>query len=306
MPRVIPEPPYDLAQLIPEFEPLAREAVLLYPRSGAPGPGESSMGGPLLWPADEAWPYCARPGHWTAGTRDGSWRETSPGAVPMVSVIQLFARDIPGLEFPPGKDLVQLLWCPLVHDSEDPGQLVRPRLYWRNEAETGAREMLPDAPVPREGEYESDLVPRPCTVNPTRVVEYPGYDLPGDLLKTLGPRLEELQDRFGFWYTEVASALQNKVGGYPAWTQEPIWPHCGQGHRMEHLFSVTAEVAYGRWLPLNEHDPGTTQPRWQAPAAEDIVDTIGPDLMIGDMGGVYMFLCRRCPDLPYAHRFDSH
>ncbi|MCU4747044.1 MULTISPECIES: hypothetical protein [Streptomyces] len=305
MPRVIPEPPYDLAQLIPEFAPLASEAVLLYPRSGAPGVLDSSMGGPLLWPADEPWPYCARSGHRAYGSYGGSWKESKPGAVPMVPVIQLFARDAPWVEFPPGKDLAQLVWCPLEHD-EEPGGSVVPRLYWRDEAETGARGTLSDAPVPREGEYGEDLVPRPCTVSPTPAVEYPGYDLPDELLTTLLPRLEQLQDRFGLWYTEVASALQNKAGGYPAWTQSPDWPHCGAGHRMEHLFSVTSEVAYGRWLPLDEHEPGTTQPQWQAPAAEDIVDTIGPELMLGDMGGVYIFLCRRCPDLPYAHRFDCH
>jgi hypothetical protein len=41
--------------------PLARTAVRLHPRSGAPSPGDSSVGGPLLWPAAELWPYGHRP-----------------------------------------------------------------------------------------------------------------------------------------------------------------------------------------------------------------------------------------------------
>ncbi|MGW1027563.1 hypothetical protein ACWD4J_28355 [Streptomyces sp. NPDC002577] len=223
----------------------------------------------------------------------------------MVPVIQLFARDVPWLEFPQGKDVVQLLWCALVHD-EDPAGVVLPKLYWRNEAETAAGGLLHDVPAPHKGEHEDDFVPRPCTVCPTPAVEYPSYDLPDELLTVVRPRLEALQERFGFWYTEVASALQNKLGGYPAWTQSPDWPHCGQGHRMEHLFSITGEPAYGRWLPLDEHEPGTTQPKWNAPAVKEVLDTIGPELEIGDAGGVYIFMCRQCPDLPYAHRSDCH
>ncbi|WP_460068841.1 YwqG family protein [Streptomyces sp. YKOK-I1] len=294
-----------MAELIPEFAALARETTLLYPRSGEPGVRDSSLGGPLLWPVGEPWPHCAQPGHWAFGHEGGSGEGAKPGAVPLVPVLQLFARDVPLLEFPQGEDVVQLLWCALIHD-EDPAGVVLPRLYWRNEAETVAAGLLHDVPAPRAGECEDDFVPRPCTVCPTPAVEYPGHDLPDELLAALRPRLEELEDRFGYWYTEAASALQNKVGGYPAWTQPPNWPHCGQGHRMEHLFSITGEPAYGRWLPLDEHAPGTTQPEWDAPAVQDVLDTIGPELEIGDAGGLYVFLCRRCPELPYAHRYDCH
>lgn len=210
------------------------------------------MGGPLLWPTGEPWPYCAQSGHWAFGTCGDSAGESKPGAVPMVPVIQLFARDVPWWEFPEGKDVVQLLWCALIHE-EDPAGVVLPKLYWRNEAETVARRLLHHFPTPRE--YEDDFVPRPCTVCPTPAVEYPGHDLPNELLTALRPRLEELQDRFGFWCTEAASALQNKVGGYPAWTQSPDWPHCGEGHRMEHLFSVTGEPAYGIGSPWTSTNP---------------------------------------------------
>ncbi|MFE7043404.1 hypothetical protein ACFU9X_29370 [Streptomyces atratus] len=32
-----------------------------------------------------------------------------PGAVPMVPILQLFAHDVPGVEFPKGKDLLRLV-----------------------------------------------------------------------------------------------------------------------------------------------------------------------------------------------------
>ncbi|WP_406291432.1 hypothetical protein [Embleya sp. NBC_00896] len=47
----------------PQLGDLARVAVLLNPTSGAPGAGDSSVGGPLLWPFGEPWPECSV-GHW--------------------------------------------------------------------------------------------------------------------------------------------------------------------------------------------------------------------------------------------------
>ncbi len=46
---------------IPGLASFARKATLLRPAAGAPGLHESSVAGPLLWPADEAWPVCRGP-----------------------------------------------------------------------------------------------------------------------------------------------------------------------------------------------------------------------------------------------------
>ncbi|WP_432117216.1 DUF1963 domain-containing protein [Streptomyces sp. bgisy032] len=259
-------PPVDLDDLIPELASLGRRTTLLLPKSGAPGVRESSLGGPMLWPADEPWPYCGQPGHW-------AWpNEKSPaGTAPMVPVVQLFARDVPQLKFPQGTDVLQLVWCALIHP-QDPAGAALPRLYWRREEEVLAGGVLRDIPAPQQGEYDEDFMPRPCTVSPTQVVEYPNWDFSEDLRQTLQPRIEELEERFGLDYTQWACALQNKVGGYPAWNQPPNWPVCERGHRMEHLLSITGEA--------------------------DL------DMDMGDLGGIYVFLCRQCPELPYAHRYD--
>lgn len=167
--------------------------------------------------------------------------------------------------------MLQLLWCSLVHP-EDQAYAALPKLYWRNTAAALATGLLQDVPVPQQGEYDEEFIPSPCTVSPTPVVEYPNWDLPQDLQQTVRSRIEELEVRFGMEYIRLACALRNKVGGYPAWNQSPNWPLCDRGHRMEHLLSVTAE--------------------------EDL------DMVMGDLGGMYIFLCRRCPELPYAHRYD--
>ncbi|WP_035736694.1 hypothetical protein [Glycomyces arizonensis] len=59
MPLTTPPRPYDILALFPELAAFARTAVRLHPRHGNPSIGESSVGGPLLWPADEPWPMCA-------------------------------------------------------------------------------------------------------------------------------------------------------------------------------------------------------------------------------------------------------
>jgi transposase len=53
--------PVDVTALFPQLAPLARTATRLHPRPGLPTVHDSSVGGPLLWPADEPWPYCDEP-----------------------------------------------------------------------------------------------------------------------------------------------------------------------------------------------------------------------------------------------------
>lgn len=61
MRHTTPPRPFDVAVLFPQLAPLARTATRLHPRPGSPTPHDSSVGGPLLWPADEPWPHCDAP-----------------------------------------------------------------------------------------------------------------------------------------------------------------------------------------------------------------------------------------------------
>ena len=56
-----PPRPFDITAIFPQLAPLARTATRLFPRPGSPSPQDSSIGGPLLWPADEPWPHCEGP-----------------------------------------------------------------------------------------------------------------------------------------------------------------------------------------------------------------------------------------------------
>ncbi|MEY9877921.1 hypothetical protein ABH931_007445 [Streptacidiphilus sp. MAP12-33] len=289
----VPPPPLDLAEHFPDLLPHARSTTLLYPRAGAPSRQESSLGGPLLWPANEPWPMCSASGH--CAMAYGS-AVVGPAPVAAVPVLQLFARDVPALIFPVGRDVLQVLWCPLVHDEGDQWCPV-PMIRWRSSVETAAEPLLDDAPQPYE--FDEDFLPRACSVHPAETVEYPNWDMPQELSERVGRWSEEMEQTLGISYFDAFSTSQSKVGGYPGWTQSPQWPDCACGERMEHLVTVSASESCGRWLPVEERTgPGSGWDHGTAP--ED--NSHGMDM--GDMGGVYIFVCRSCPGWPTAHRYD--
>ncbi|MBC3841117.1 DUF1963 domain-containing protein [Streptacidiphilus sp. 4-A2] len=295
MARTTPARPVDVEAVFPELMPFRREATRLHPRAGAPGPWESSVGGPLLWPAPEPWPYCEEEHPAVA------FAAPEPGAKPLVPVVQLFARDVPDLPFPDGTDVLQVLWCPFDHhDVYAP----RPALRWRDSAACGP---LP-CPPPRPGDAPDDYVPGPCVIHPESIVEFPQWDLPEELHEVLEERFDQVEKETGwsYWY-HLSVAPGIKTGGYPDWTQEAAWPLCGGcGEPMRHLLTVgSAEfdgASWQSWLPLED-----------TPASGTVLDLPYEDrdrvqraagLMLGDMGGVYLFVCTACPDMPHAHRFD--
>lgn len=165
--------------------------TLLTPVLGSPGPADSSIGGPLLWPADESWPRCLMP-----DDRDQSG--VSPCA--MVPVVQLYRRDVPGGWWPEGVDLFQLLWCPNEHWGPPmAGQLEGgPMVFvrWRRAAEAEGRgQCTPVAPV----RFEEWLVPRTCLIETEETVEPAGEPI----------------SRYDVW----------KMGGRPRWSTTDEYEH---------------------------------------------------------------------------------
>src|SRR5262249_50269627 len=91
MTRTTPPRPVDIAALFPLLQRHSSVATRLHPRRGEPTIMDSSVGGPLLWPAEEAWPYCDAPHDYLhklyspAALRRGreiwdtAWRRTATG-----------------------------------------------------------------------------------------------------------------------------------------------------------------------------------------------------------------------------------
>ncbi|MBW4717200.1 DUF1963 domain-containing protein [Saccharothrix obliqua] len=374
-----PDKPVDVAELFPELAGLARTAVRLHPRAGATTVRESSLGGPLLWPADEAWPVCEvdhpdpRPltsaegrelerrlveAHRAVGAsphdaalyrayqaveadirrvRRVEYADDPAARLPMVAIAQFYARDVPELPFPEGTDVCQVLWCPTDHD---PHYAPLPRVWWRDASTVTA---VATAPEPDRDLSEEEYLPTPCRIAPERVVEYPDWDdLPSD----------ELRERISAWErgqewryrADLATAPGTKVGGWPDWIQSPVEPECDRGHRMVPLLTVASgEVgAWRTWLPVETRaevafqkevrfatvdggtghtvierdevfDPAGFRIFGRAVVPESVEEELipdyrtvprGMDMMLGDVGNLYIFMCPHCPDRPVEVEFQ--
>ncbi|MGW4652166.1 hypothetical protein [Kitasatospora sp. NPDC004289] len=125
------------------------------------------------------------------------------------------------------------------------------------------------------------------------MTEYPSWDLPQELWDALEERFDRLEEERGWAYQyHLSTAPGIKLGGYPGWSQDPDVPRCPVCRRpMEHL--LTVESTEGDALSSTAWTPADEDPRAE-----------GPGLTLGDLGGVYLFECRRCPGRPFAQRFD--
>jgi hypothetical protein len=361
MGRTTPPPPLDVTGVFPELAPLARQAVRLHPRAGAPGRGDSSLGGPLLWPADAPWPTCrglrlvdrrqpiapaelqrfraildAADRRWrpsegqalefteeeaaevdriaagaieidlTAGERVYPEPQPHRDQVALVPVLQLYARDVPGLPFPGHADLFQLLWCPNHHGLPWRGPC--PVTVWRRTADVAEPLAAPPASRFEDDRFARDYLPLPCVLHPERVVEYPhpcgvpaAYPHPCNLPAELAERIERWGERHDeLYWAALSTAPGTKVGGHPRWIQPPAWPLCGCGRRMEHLLTIASDEfgPQGRWLPLEDReDPRVTSRRRSIVARASWAPH---GLMLGDVGSLYLFTCTACANRPLA------
>ncbi|MFG2973051.1 hypothetical protein ACGFYY_08600 [Streptomyces sp. NPDC048331] len=166
------------------------------------------MGGPLLWPADEAWPYCDVPDE-----------KSDPGtpATAMVAVAQVYRKNAPGDWWPEDKDVFQLLWCPDVHwDPPAPHADVSPIAEIRRRSSAEVRRVLTSPPSPvRQEDPDYGYSPDPCTLAPVPLVDspYPQALPDGELLKSVQEYVGATGDG-GDVITQVAGI---KFGKWPTW-----------------------------------------------------------------------------------------
>jgi hypothetical protein len=300
MTRTTPPRPLDIVAAFPELAGLTRTAFRLHPCPGAPTVHDSSVGGPLLWPADEPWPQ-HEPGYlpntpvptlsdvhavrslltqaWSRarGPRENllslQEREAverlrasrdlgvlTPGPQSLIPVVQLYARDVPGLAFPEGTDLLQVLWAP---GFEIEGCSTAVQVRWRLASQV--REILSSPPEPAYVECD-DHVPEPCLLHPEPVRELPSDEaLDEDLVMQLKAWCEH---RSVSYRNDLSIAPGCKAGGWPAHftfrdPAEDDELHCGQcGGPVQALLTIDGsewDGATGSWRPL-EAGPDAPEP----------------------------------------------
>lgn len=163
----------------------------------------------------------------------------------------------------------------------------------------------------------SNYVPKPCCLHPERVVEFADIEeLPQKSVRKLQAwdivteedmvqRVEDFGDgEDGFtqslYVRELSVCDGTKVGGYVAWVQRSEVPVCKCKKSMEHLLTIASAECDGanwrRWLAKED------QPCWGKEKANRIV--AAPGLMLGDVGKLFFFVCRKCPDWPVQSVFQ--
>ncbi|MGW3202792.1 hypothetical protein [Streptomyces sp. NPDC001135] len=249
MPRTTPPRPHDIEAVFPELAATRRPATRLHPRRGTPTAGDSSAGGPMLWPADEPWPVCTVAHQRHSGYRyadvlrereiqERAQRRDEPGftpeealelagfkrgrhaphladtdPVPLVAVAQLYRRDVPGLPDLGLGDLLQVFWCGYERHGDSRHE-VHVELRWRHSQDVGA--VPARQPVP-EVVGRPELVPAPCVLHPEEITELPWFE---DLDVSLQDRVAEWagpEDEGEGYVCDLSTAPGWKVGGHIAW-----------------------------------------------------------------------------------------
>jgi hypothetical protein len=304
MSRQTPAPAHAISTLYPQVEPLARTTVRLHPRpatTDVPASG-SKIGGSILWPLADPWPTCDdlecameqvelapddpfylniaqyAPERLAAGTfyqGVGVGPEDARHSGIYLPILQIRQSDVPELPFPAESDLFQMIWCSRLHLPD-----MQPRVHvaWRTERTLMHLRTEFPAPLSDEahlGPHNEDLlIPRRvCVLQPERVREYPSLRDLEEMgifdAETLSDLFEEYEEsELGSLGTAYAGT---KIGGYPAWIQDPAWPQCARGHAMVHLMTFdSSEPLDTLCRPTRKSSTGSAS---RLRKAESAVDT---------------------------------
>jgi hypothetical protein len=279
MSRTTPPRPVDVARVFPELVPLARETTRLHPRVGRPGVHESSIGGPLLWPADEPWPTCdavhensplrTDPSR-VADVRErrrilaAAWARPRARGADLLTAEERLVLDradaLPAPEIP----LAPIPLMPVAQlYARDTPALVGPpgadlvqvlwcpfdhenyqpevRLTWRRAEEV--TDVSTDPPEPAVVQ-DADWVLEPCVVHPEVVTEYPApHELPADsagLVAAWDEQQDELESELLYQF-DLGVAPGWKLGGWGPWSfTDPAPLDCACGAPMRPFLTIAS------------------------------------------------------------------
>ena len=320
MTRTTPPRPVDIAAVLPELREHALPATRLHPRPGTPHVTDSSVGGPLLWPAGEPWPMCTGGTHdtrWSVQLRPqdvrrrrellgAAWARTPRGESLRITDEERAALPDPGVPAPrpPAGAPMPMIPVAQLYRRDVPGFLgpddtdvlqvlwcplshedleYSPRVYlrWRRAGQVTEVLEPPQPPV-----VEDVYLPQPCVLHPEQVTEYPCPDLlPPELAARISDRYDD--DIYSF---ELSIADGWKLGGHADWglsDPEPMdCERCGTPMR---LLLCAASAEWDRetlsWRPVEDADE---------PAYESLPPRIAPtDVIIGRGSSLWIHICPR-------------
>ncbi|WP_433573479.1 hypothetical protein [Streptomyces sp. CA-251247] len=338
MTRTTPPRPLDVEALFPELAAHRGTTTRLHPRPGAPDLSASSVGGPMLWPADEPWPVCSEAHGRGRGRRPADvhrWRhvlaavsareetgrptdeerqlleelrqehripgvsETDP--LPMIGLAQLYRRDTPDLPTgPDGCDLLQVFWCPF--NAHGPGRWdLEVHLRWRQSGEVGEVRATPPEPLVVGSD---SFLPEPCVLHPEQVVTYPFAGLlPEGLCAQIDAweeTLEETAELLSGGNVAYPVAYQYDLSIPPGWRVGGFasW-HATDPHPMDCL-TCAAPMRLLLTIDSSEWDGGTGSWRPLEDMGRPTYRHATPtEVTVGRFGELNVFMCPEDPGHPH-------
>lgn len=220
---------------------------------------------------------------------------------PLLPILQIHAPDVPWFEMPFQAELLQILWCPLLHHrpSSPPNGDGAPWVSVQFHLDIDPLTLL-TPPRPQLIEYDW-FVPEPCVLHPEPVTEYPQ---PPALNDSLAQRVEQwARDEYGNAEGDMgnygqlfATAPGWKLGGHPDWSfgfpATAILCPCGAP--MLFLCTIPScewDAGTASWAPLQDIELTTTNfggRRNNGPTC----------VQVGNYQRMRIFVCSADPDHP--------
>lgn len=338
MTRTTPPRPLDVEALFPELTAYRGTTTRLHPRPGDPDVLDSSVGGPMLWPADEPWPVCTeahgrgrgrRPvdirrerevlaSAWARDPHSGLTEEERqlvdelrrehriPGVsdtdpVPLIGLAQFYRRDLPDLPTGPDDcDLLQVFWCPFDAHGRSAYDLLF-HLRWRRSAEVG--EVLAAPPQPKVVGSKG-YVPEPCVLHPEQVVTYPFAGLlPEELCERIDAweeAIEEEAERQADEDADEPVGYQYDLSIPPGWRVGGFasW-HATDPYRMDCPTCATP-MELLLTIDSSEWDGGTGS--WKPVEERNLAPhpfATPTEVIVGRAGELNLFTCPTDPEHPH-------
>ncbi|MFD9406998.1 hypothetical protein ACFWBN_08215 [Streptomyces sp. NPDC059989] len=330
MTRTTPPRPLDVEALFPELALYRGTTTRLHPRPGSPEVSASSVGGPMLWPADEPWPVCSEAHGRGQGRKPADirrhrrvlaavWnREEDPGptdeergllealsrehrlpgvsetdVLPLIGVAQLYRRDVPDLAAGPDDcDLLQVFWCPF--NAHGPSRYdLDLHVRWRRSWEVGEVPASPPEPLVVGA---ARFVPEPCVLYPEQVVTYP---FAGLLPKELCARIDAWEEEAAEDSAEPVAYQYDlsippgwRVGGFASWHATDPYPMDCPACRTPMRLLLT--------IDSSEWDGGSGSWRpWEDRRRPTYGAATPTEIIVGRFGELNLFACPTDPGHPH-------
>ena len=207
-------------------------------------------------------------------------------STPLNFVVQLYKEDFPAHYFPPGKDLFQLFRCPnddcdASYEEQSDHKMFA--FYFELSDEVNAQIEKPLAVGP---DIEKEVPD--CELRPSLVDDFPKYDDFG------GDDFGEIEEIYGeelseYFMENFTASHSTKIGGYPSYTQSPVYPECTCGKTKEFFFQLSSD----------DREDGIQYPpelgQWSAHR-----------IMIGDVGNIYFYVCKDCGEKSIESYWDCY